>query len=698
MNRRYRRILILLFLGAAWLLAPHIAFADNCSSLNDCYYTLRAALAAAVGLGIFAALMAIGLDIGPLTRSLKGRFKGDGGIEGLGDADSDVWDRSLGVVSVEGMVAEQPGTAGAQQPPGPAQGEPPGSATRSGEGQAAGTSGERARLGPEHEGSLSQQAPPQAKAPSEEAGMRQAAPEQTGPGDTGRTAQQQASGDRTADQLRSETVAGDVEAPGRSGEWSGERGAADTGAADTGDAADNAREVAEAFDAPEGEGMAQAERPQDAGEEASTQAAPDREASTQSMPSQETARPEVSQERAKPAGLQAESSPATEAQPGAQAAAPAQGRAPSEASTAEAGVGAPGSGAARPAGLAAAPPNAEVARALLGAYGELAAVPGARLLLHRAAVSGRWAVRGSGAELGIARALERRGNAPARLGDVVEGRAGTDIVTQEGAVIQVKDYYWDGPHFHGHDDIAGATRRVVRQVELLRRRYPDREVRVAFSDLRRTPQQMGVVLQSVGVQLERLAAATPPRPEDVVEAAFVERLRAMTAESYWRAAVAAGWDDSDRSLAARVQGCYQHDGGSAWLAFAVCAFDGESIYETNPLGESYAAHLRLLSERSQGAFVPVNIAERVVGQALEVAFAGGGKRYVSRVSAESDWFDFRVLHAVNAALADGDEARRFTPLPSPDQIIYLAFMTEETKRALQEAGLVPALWPLDRRA
>ncbi|MFW6096878.1 MAG: hypothetical protein ACOC9Z_02320 [Chloroflexota bacterium] len=27
----------------------------------------------------------------------------------------------------------------------------------------------------------------------------------------------------------------------------------------------------------------------------------------------------------------------------------------------------------------------------------------------------------------------------------------------------------------------------------------------------------------------------------------------------------------------------------------------------------------------------------------------------------------------------------------------LAFMTEERKRALQEAGLVPAVWPLDRQ-
>lgn len=651
MNRRYRRLLILLFLGAAWLLAPHIAYADNCSSLNDCYYTLRAALAAAVGLGVFAALMAIGLDIGPLTRGLKGRFKG-GGAEGAGGSEPDVWDRSLGVVSVEGMVAERPRTPGAQQPPAPTQAAPPGTAQKRVEGQA-------------------------------------------GPGETGRTTPQKAAGEQAADQLRSETAAGDVEPPGRRGAPPGQKGAVEPGAADTGDVADRAREVADAFDTPEQEGMAQSSKPPGATQEASSQSVPDREASTQSIPPEEGTPSEVAQERAKPAGVQAESQAQSGSRPETQAS--TQGSPPPEATTADAGSAAPHSGLSRTAGLAATPPNAHVARTLLGAYGELATIPGARLLFQQAALSGRWAVRGSAAEMGIARALSRQGATPARVGDVVEGRAGADVVVQEGAVIQVKNYYWDGPQFYDEDAIAGATRRLVRQVELLRRRYGGGEVRVALSDLRRTPRQMGVVLQNIGVQLVRLAAATPPRPEDVVDAAFVERLRDHTAEGYWRAAIAAGWDEGDHSLAARVQNAYERDAGSAWLAFAVCAFDAESIYETNPLGESYAAHLGLLSERSQGVFAPGNIVERVTGDVLEVAFESGGNRYVSRVSAQSDWFDFRVLHAVNAAIAESGEERRFVPLPAPDQILYLGFMSEETKRALQEAGLVPAVWPMDRQ-
>lgn len=683
MNRRHRRVLILLILGAAWLLAPQMAYADNCSSLNDCYYTLRAALAAAVGLGIFAALMAIGLDIGPLTRGLKSRFNGGAGGEGAAGSEGsepDVWDQSLGVVSVGGMVAEQPRTAGARQAQAPRQSEPPGAAAQRGPKQVGSQAGEQAKAAPGKEARLPEQTAPEGETAAEQARMRQAAPEESA-----RRGPEQAAGERTPDQARGETAAGDLEHAGRSGEWAGERGAAEPGAADTGDVVDRAGEVADAFDAPEAEGMAQAERPQEMTGEASTQAVPDQEASSQSRPPQEGAPSEVAQERAKPAGLQADS----------EAQASTQNTPPSDATTAEAGDFTPDSGAARTAG-AAAPANAEVARTLLGAFGELAAVPGARLLLQRAAVSGRWAVSGSAAELGIAQALGRQGTTTERLGDVVEGRAGADIVVREGAVIQVKNYYWDGPHFFGDDSIAGATRRVVRQVELLRRRYPGREVSVAFSDLRGTPRQMGVVLQSVGVKLVRLGAATPPRAEDVVDARFVERLRGLTADTVWRVAVAAGWDAADRSLATRLAACYERDGGSAWLAFAVCAFDAESIYETNPLGESYTAHLRLLSERSEGAFAPENVSERVVDETLEVAFESGGQRYVSRVSAQSDWFDFRVLHAVNAAMAASGEQRRFTPLPAPDQIIYLAFMSEESRRTLQEAGLVPAVWPMDR--
>lgn len=684
MNRSYRKLLILLLIGAAWLLAPQLAYADNCSSLNDCYYTLRAALAAAVGLGVFAALMAIGLDIGPLSRSLKRKFKDGMGVEGAVGAGPDVWDRSLGVVSVAGMVADQPRTPGAQQQAS-MQRDASRAETSGGERQAA-PPGEGAKPGSEQEARLPDQVQPPAETPTKDVRMRQAASDQISPGETGRTAPAQPRGDRTADQLRGESGAEQQQA-GRSGEWSGETGAGEPGGADTGDVVDRAQEVADAFDAPDSEGMvqdskpegmAQTGKPDSAAQDAPAQSEPPREASAQEMPSQETTPRDPAQQSAKPASAQ--SSPPTEAR---------------TAGAAEAGID---SGLARHAGASASPPNADVARTVLGIYSDLAAVPGAGVLLRQAALSGRWAIHGSAAELGIARAISRQAAAPARVGDVVEGRPGADIVmVEDGAVIQVKNYYWNGPAFWQEEDVASATRRLVRQVELLRRRYAGREVQVAFSDLRRTPRQMGLVLQSIGVSLVRLAAATPPRPEDVVDAAFVERLRGKTAEDYWRSAIAAGWDEADTAFVARVQAAFQRDAGSAWLAFAVCAFDAESIYDTNPLGESYAALLQLLSRHSQGAFEPANIVERIAGDALQVAFESGGQQYVSRVSAQSDWFDFRVLHAVNAAIAGGGERRRFVSLPSPDQIAYLAFIDDETKRSLQEAGLVPALWPMDRQ-
>ena len=752
MDRRYRNLLYILLLTCAWLIAPQIAYADNCSSLNDCYYTLRAALAAAVGLGVFAALMAIGLDMGPLIGNLKGKFRGlapdaRGGAEGSagegaggvsptgldpGDVGVDIWDRSLGVVPVEGMVAghgapatRSAGSAGTQQgaqigrgvesrasdqaPPhgyrsgdqardvtltgdegrqagqvtqqtGSGQagmGQPPetpGVAERAEDAtQIAGQADEPRQLSvegkpaPDQGVAASEQGQPPPAEPAGQERMSQAAPQADAPGDTGRTVQEPGAEDRTPDRPRVESEPSSAERPaGRSGDWSGEGGERATGVPDSGDVADRAGEVAEAFD--DAERMAQAtERPPSSQDEASTQATAPREAPQQSF---------------KPA----DSSPAQEAPERM-----AQARPPSEqGSPPTAGGAAGGEAPAVESGGASSSSPVDVAADLMHTYADLARVPGVRLLLQQVAVNSLWAARGAAAQMGIARRLGQQGANVARVEDVVEGRHSADIVLEDGPVIEVKNYYWAGPFFQQEENVADATRRLVRQVELLRGRYPDREVRVGFSDLGHTPRQMRFVLHSIGIEVVQISDAALPRPQDVVGEGFVAALRRTTVEAYWSRLAASGWvAEADPSLQERVRAAFERDAGSAWLALAVYAFDGESIFETNPLGESYAAHIQMLSTYSQGALQPSRIAERVQNDVHYVGFENGGRRYVSRAPANSDYFAVSVLDAINDAIADRGEQRRFVPLAAPDQMIYLGFVSESSYSRAQAAGVVP---------
>lgn len=773
MIRRHRRLLINLFLvAAAWLLAPETAYADNCSSLNDCYYTLRAALAAAVGLGVFAALMAIGLDIGPLAGNLRKRFDGVTGAEGATGDGADVWDRSLGVVSVEGMVAESaPASAAADQAPAPEGGVPESAAgertldrardvaAASGEGRQAPQAGEgtapaegqtadvsdvadraqeatqiagehddagrlaekapgseqatastqgeaprataaeerprafeqaeRAKRVPEQAAGASEQGQPPAETSSGEARMRQGAADSDVAGEAQRIdqaasadselaaetgAQDQAppAAERTADQMRGDTPA----TPGRSGEGSVDVTGGAAGDVEGGSVAERAQEVAEAFEPPEREGMAQASKQVQMPEgEGMAQESTQGEA-----PSQAAAPREAAQQSAKPVGTE----PPADLRSEQQGASTQSSGPPQEAAPATSGR------QAQATDRVATTSNVDVARDLARMYGDLSRVPGVRLLLQQVAFHGRWATRGAAAQLAIARHLGQQG---ADLVTLEDGGRGADIVVRNGPVVEVKDYYWPGPFFQREDHIASATRRLVRQVELLRRRYADGDVQVAFSDAQRIPRQLRIVLQSIDVELAPGIGGTATGPEVVAGATFVERLRGMTAEQYWQSMIACGWQAADSALQTRVNEAFERDPASAWLALAVLAFDAESIYETSPLGESYRAHLQEMARASQGAFRPEDITERVQEETHEVTFVHGGRRYGVRTPAASDYFSQRVLDVVNDAMVHRGDARRFRPLPAPDQLIYLTFVSEETVRRSVEEGLIPAPSP-----
>jgi hypothetical protein len=229
----------------------------------------------------------------------------------------------------------------------------------------------------------------------------------------------------------------------------------------------------------------------------------------------------------------------------------------------------------------------------------------------------------------------------------------------------------------------------VRQVELLRRRYPQREVQLAFSDPRHVPRQMRIVLQSVGVELAPGVEATAGAPADVAAPSLLERLRHSTAEQYLLDLAACGWQVDDTDLQARMREAFVLDPAGAWLACAVVAFDAESIYETNPLGESYAAHLGALGLASGGAFRPENPAERVQGQTHHLRFTHDERRYEVATPSATDLVAQAFLDVINRALAQTGDERRFWALPSPDQMLYLAFVSEEVAQRAVEAGLVP---------
>lgn len=681
MNRRYGHLLLALMVAAIWSVAPDIAYADNCSSLNDCYYTLRAALAAAVGLGVFAALMAIGLDIGPLAGSARKRLKDGKGIDGAEAAVGDEWDESLGLVSLDGLLPRQMGHQ-VQSP-----GAPPAAST-------------------------------QVEAPDAQAGE--------GPEGMRQFKKESADVDmRSSEQMRGEPDPAHSQ-PGRRGEWSGKAGSRSSAAPDSGDVVDRAQDVTEAFGEPEG--MVQSEKPAQASTQSaapgdavenelaqgstqstapgdgveselaqgSTQSTAPGETTvdetiTESLTQSEQGAHEMGQQSAKPrqtAPPESRENVVPDSAVGSAQVSPPQEMSP----VGEGEYRTGGEGTAAPLSEPAVRQGATLVEEMAEMYRELGRVAGMRTLLQQAAAHGAWAARAAVAHLNVARQIEAQWASSAqgvgRLADVVGRRQAADIVRSDGGIVEVKNYYWAGPAFQHEETVSEATRRLVRQVELLRRRYPGRDIQLAFDHLTDMPAATSAVLRSVGVGIMEVDNEGPNLAA-VAGEVFVQRMRATTVEAYGRALLDAGWSDTSAMTARRLRAAFAHDAASAWLALAVCAFDAESIFETNPLGESYTAHIRMLGQTSGEAFRAENVVEEVRGEQLLVAFDNGGRHYERFVALESDYFDTAVLDMVNEAIGDQGEERRFLLLPSPDQFIHLAFMNPEMMARLKAASLIP---------
>lgn len=93
----------LLVVTALFFLAEPVR-ADNCGSLWDCYGTIQAAVAATVGLAVFAAVLSIGLELIPVVGEIKGIIEAITGKDRITGEDLAWYERVLGVVPIGGAL------------------------------------------------------------------------------------------------------------------------------------------------------------------------------------------------------------------------------------------------------------------------------------------------------------------------------------------------------------------------------------------------------------------------------------------------------------------------------------------------------------------------------------------------------------------------------------------------------------------
>lgn len=89
---------------AIMLALPPPSLADNCGSLGDCYRTLQAAIAAAVGVGLFTVALSVALDAIPGVGTVKGVIEAITGRDLITGEELAWWERALGIVPLGGAM------------------------------------------------------------------------------------------------------------------------------------------------------------------------------------------------------------------------------------------------------------------------------------------------------------------------------------------------------------------------------------------------------------------------------------------------------------------------------------------------------------------------------------------------------------------------------------------------------------------
>ncbi|PTM57535.1 pre-toxin TG domain-containing protein [Desmospora activa] len=101
----YFLMILLLSIVFILLLPPDIAQAHNCGDFRDCYSTLRAAVAATLGLSMFAVMLSIGLDFVPIVGQTKGMIEAISGRDLITGEELEDHVRLLGILGPAGRIA-----------------------------------------------------------------------------------------------------------------------------------------------------------------------------------------------------------------------------------------------------------------------------------------------------------------------------------------------------------------------------------------------------------------------------------------------------------------------------------------------------------------------------------------------------------------------------------------------------------------
>lgn len=99
-----RVFLLLPAVAALLLMLPSVVVADNCSSLSDCYRTAQAAIAATVGVGLFAVVLSVALEAIPGVGTVKSVIEAVTGRDLVTGAELAWWERALGIVPLGGAI------------------------------------------------------------------------------------------------------------------------------------------------------------------------------------------------------------------------------------------------------------------------------------------------------------------------------------------------------------------------------------------------------------------------------------------------------------------------------------------------------------------------------------------------------------------------------------------------------------------
>jgi hypothetical protein len=132
----------------------------------------------------------------------------------------------------------------------------------------------------------------------------------------------------------------------------------------------------------------------------------------------------------------------------------------------------------------------------------------------------------------------------------------------------------------------------------------------------------------------------------------------------------------------------------------VVAYDTETLYGIGDTPgtdlDSYTKIIRYYAKHSWGQFDPQEIKESwdEDAQTVTVSFAAGGEPFETTVPMQSDWFQEGVHTLINEALEKTGVPQRFLLIPVLDQVVHHAFITEETMKKAEAAGLFPSMQAL----